>query len=375
MWPDDPDLPADAVPEDTSGGAVVVRGGTGGLPVGAEAVAAEVGTAETYRERAYAAATLRAYRADWRHFVAYCAARGAAPLPADPLVVRTYLAVSADREGRKVATLQRRLAAIAYHHREAGHALALDDPALKATWRGIRRTHGVAPAEKAAAVTETVCAMVDALPPTLAGVRDRALILVGFAGAFRRAELVALDVADLDWQTDGVRITVRSSKTDQEGAGRLKDLPFARHREHCPVLALQEWLERAGIDAGPVFRPLSKAERVLPRRLTDQWVALAIKRAVVPVAERQATRAWHRLSHTARARHDQAVWQAAFVAKIVRQHAGHSLRAGFVTSAAAAGARLDEIMDQTGHARVDTVMRYVRNARALRASAAAKLGL
>ena len=379
MPPDDPDVPAHAPTEPspaTAGHSALLASSTGDhLPVGPETVAAEVGAAETYRERAYAAATLRAYRADWRHFVAYCAARGASPLPADPLVVRTYLAVSADREGRKVATLQRRLAAIAYHHREAGHVLAQDDAALKATWRGIRRTHSVAPVEKAAAVTETVCAMVDALPPTLAGVRNRALILIGFAGAFRRAELVALDVADLDWQTDGVRITVRSSKTDQEGAGRLKDLPFARHREHCPVLALQEWLERAGIDAGPVFRPLSKAERVLPRRLTDQWVALAIKRAVGPVAERQAARAWHRLSHAARARHDQAVWEAAFVAKVVRKHAGHSLRAGFVTSAAAAGARLDEIMDQTGHARVDTVMRYVRNARALRASAAAKLGL
>jgi site-specific recombinase XerD len=356
-------------------GALVPTQAGAELAVGPQQIAAEVGTAENYRERAYAAATLRAYRADWRHFVAYCAARGASALPADPLVVRTYLAVCADRDARKVATLQRRLAAIAYHHREAGHVLDTRDAALRATWRGIRRTHGVAPTEKTAAVTEIVCAMVDALPPSLAGVRDRALILVGFAGAFRRAELVALDLADLLWQEDGVRIVVRSSKTDQEGAGRLKDIPFARHTEHCPVRALREWLELAAIDAGPVFRPLSKTGRVLPRRLTDQWVALAIKQAVTPVAQRQAARAWHRLSHTARARHNQAVWEAAFVTRVVRQHAGHSLRAGFVTSAAAAGARLDEIMDQTGHARVDTVMRYVRNARALRASAAAKLGL
>jgi hypothetical protein len=202
-----------------------------------------------------------------------------------------------------------------------------------------------------AAVTETVCAMVDALPPSLAGVRNRALILVGFAGAFRRTELVALDVADLRWETDGVRIVVRSSKTDREGAGRLKDLPFARHLEHCPVRALRDWLELAGIDAGPVFRPLSKAGRVLPRRLTDQWVALAIKQAVTPVAQRQAARTWHRLSHGTRARHDQAVWEATFIARVVRDHAGHSLRAGFVTSAAAAGAPRRDYGSDGAHAR------------------------
>ena len=152
-------------------------------------VAAEVGTAEAYREKAYAASTLRAYRGDWRDFVGYCAARGASPLPADPLVVRTYLAVAAERDGRKVATLQRRIAAIAYHHREAGHALDTQDAALRATWRGIRRDVGVAPTRKAPAVTEAVKAMVAGLPDTLVGVRDRALLLLGFAGAFRRSEL------------------------------------------------------------------------------------------------------------------------------------------------------------------------------------------
>jgi hypothetical protein len=143
-----PDSPSDTRPDDPvpAGGALVPARTGAGLAVGAE----QVGTAETYRERAYAAAILRAYRADWRHFVAYCAARGAAALPADPLVVRTYLAVCADRDARKVATLQRRIAAIAYHHREAGHVLDTRDVALRATWRGIRRTHGVAPAEKTA---------------------------------------------------------------------------------------------------------------------------------------------------------------------------------------------------------------------------------
>jgi hypothetical protein len=133
---------------------------SGAYAVSPAEVADEVGTAEAYREKAYAASTIRAYRSDWRDFVGYCAARGASPLPADPLVVRTYLAVAAERDRRKVATLQRRIAAIAYHHREAGHQLDTQDAALRATWRGIRRDVGVAQTRKAPAVTEAVKAMV-----------------------------------------------------------------------------------------------------------------------------------------------------------------------------------------------------------------------
>jgi integrase len=339
-------------------------------------VAIEIGQAEIYRERAHAASTLKAYRTDWAHFALYCADRGARPLPADPLVVRTYLSYCADRLGLKVSTLQRRVAAIAHFHRQAGQPLDTNDAAFRETWRGIRRTHGVAPEEKAPTVTEEVKAMVERLPATLVGVRDRALLLLGFAGAFRRSELCALDVADIVvWDPDGIRIRVRTSKTDQEGAGLLKDISYAQHPEFCPVRSLRDWLDLAEIDAGPLFRPLSKAGRVLPRQLTDQWVARSIKRAITPVAVEQAERAWARLSATQQQRHDREVWRAEYVRRVVGRYAGHSLRAGFVTSAAAAGARVDEIMDQTGHTRVDTLMRYVRNARAIRAGAAAKLGL
>ncbi len=139
--------------------------------------------------------------------------------------------------------------------------------------------------------------------------------------------------------------------------------------------ALREWLDRAGIEAGPILRPVNKKGEVLPRRLTDQVVALAVKRAVAPVARAQAERDWDRMSTKAQARHDRGVWLDDRVREAVLHYAGHSLRAGFVTSAAAAGARLDEIMDQTHQADVKTVMRYVRNARSIRLSAAAKLGL
>lgn len=347
-----------------------------GLPtVSAEQVAAEVSQAELYRERAHAPATLKAYRTDWAHFAVYCADRGARPLPADALVVRTYLSYCADRLGLKVSTIQRRVAAIAHFHRQAGIPLDTNDAAFRETWRGIRRTHGVAPDVKAPTVTEEIRAMIDRLPASLTGVRDRALLLVGFAGGFRRSELCAMDVEDVAWHTDGIRILVRTSKTDQEGSGLLKDIPYAEHPEHCPVRALRDWLDLAEIDAGPVFRPLSKTGRVLPRRLTDQWVARTVKSAIRPVALEQAERAWARLSSSQQQRHDHEVWIAAHVKRSLGRYAGHSLRAGFVTSAAAAGARVDEIMDQTGHTRVDTLLRYIRNARAIRAGAAAKLGL
>jgi integrase len=182
-------------------------------------------------------------------------------------------------------------------------------------------------------------------------------------------------VADLQWEPDGVRITVRQSKTDQEGTGMTKGLPYAERPEYCPVRALRAWLDAADLEAGPVFRPVSKTGTVLPRRLTSQWVALVVKHALGPVARAQAERAWAKRSPTQQGRDDRAVWIAAYVARLTRRYAGHSLRAGFVTSAAAAGARLDEIMDQTGQKDVATVMRYVRNARAVRTSAAAKLGL
>jgi hypothetical protein len=228
-------------------------------------------------------------------------------------VVRTYLAVCADRDARKVATLQRRIAAIAYHHREAGHALDTRDAALRATWRGIRRTHGVAPAEKTAAVTETVCAMVDALPPSLAGVRDRALILVGFAGAFRRAELVALDVADLLWQEDGVRIVVRSSKTDQEGAGRLKDIPFAGIRSTAPCGLSAIGSSARASTPGPGLPPLSKTGACYRAASpTSGWRSPSSARHAV--AQRQA-RAPGTGSPTLPARARPGVWEAAFVTR------------------------------------------------------------
>lgn len=362
--------------------------------VGAEQVAEEVAEAERARSRAYAPKTLHAYRRDWEHFAAYCADRGARALPADPLVVRTYLTVCARR--LKVATLHRRIAAIAFHHRQAGHELDTNDAAFRETWRGIRRTKTVAQSRKAAAVTAEIKAMLAHLPnDTLAGLRDRALLLVGFAGAFRRSELVGLDLMDVRFEPGGLRILVRSSKTDQEGAGLQKEIPYMAHPETCPVRALRDWLEAAELTeleavppvfepdpltgelrtALPVFRPLSKSGRVLARRLSDKWVVLLVKRVARAIFAHAAEQEWEKLSARQQARHDRDEWVARHADAATARYAAHSLRAGFITTAAANGEPIHKIMEQTGHVRYETVAGYIRNARAISESAAARLGL
>jgi integrase len=316
-------------------------------------------------DQARAANTRRAYLADWVDFRAWCAQHGATPLPADPRVIALYLTDlaqgGAGRRPRKVTTLRRRLAALIHYHRAAGHELDVHDRVLRDTWAGIRRTYGRAPTAKRAAVTEFLRLLVASCPTdTIQGRRDRALLLVGFAGCFRRTELVSLDVADCALnEKDGLILTLRRSKTDQEQAGLEKGLPYGARAETCPVRALSAWLEGAGITEGPVFRPVSRHGTVLPQRLRANSVALIIKRAVA-AAQLAALDQGNR-------------WLAD--ALDPARYAGHSLRAGFITSAAAAGVSESDIMRQSGHRRADTLRKYVRHATVFRHNAAAKVGL
>ena len=186
--------------------------------------------------------------------------------------------------------------------------------------------------------------MVATLPDNLLGLRDRALLLIGFAGAFRRSELVSLDVEDVEECAEGLRVTLRRSKTDQEGAGEVKGIPYGRKLETCPVRALRAWLEAAGITAGPIFRSVNRHGQVQPGRLSDKAVALVVKRAA-EAAGFDATR-----------------------------YAGHSLRTGLTTSAAAAGVQERDIMRQTGHRSVNMVRRYIREGELFRSNAAAQVG-
>lgn len=300
------------------------------------------GEALKYARSAKAKSTLRAYRSDWNDFASWCAERSCTPLPADPATVAEYLTLCARR--LRPSTLQRRLAAIALAHDSAGAISPTHHAAVKEVMAGIRRTHGNASTPKRALRLEEVFALTDSCGPDLAGLRDRALILIGFVGAFRRSELVSLDLDDISEVPEGLVLTLRRSKTDQEGVGRTIAVPHGV-TTYDPVGALRHWLVEAGIDDGPVFRPVTRHGTVRNRRLTAQSVALVLKRSAVASGIDP------------------------------REIAGHSLRSGFATSAARSGADERRIMDQTGHKSLDMVRRYIREGDMFNEHAAHTLGL
>jgi site-specific recombinase XerD len=296
-----------------------------------------------YAESALADSTRRAYKQAWQEFTLWCEQYGASPLPASPETLAAYLAHLA--ESLKVSTIQKKLSAISQAHQVA----EVDNPAhsklVRLTMKGMRNAKGTHPEQKAAAVTSDIQAMVNALPDNLLGVRDKALLLVGFAGAFRRSELVSIDVEDLEWRADGLAILLKRSKTDQEGEGTTKGIQYGRNIETCPVRALQAWLEASDITSGPVFRAVNRHGKVQPGRLSDRTVARAVKRAA----------------------------EAASLDP--DRYSGHSLRAGLATSAAAAGAQERDIMRQTGHKSVQMVRRYIRDGELFRDNVSGLVGL
>jgi site-specific recombinase XerC len=210
--------------------------------------------------------TLRGYQSDWRAFCAWAGARALCPMPASPEVVAAFIADCAGR--LKVGSVQRRLNAIAEAHKALGLESPTHNATVRNTMKGIRRTKGVAPAQKTAALTADIRTMVDAADAGTIGARDRALILLGFAGAFRRSELVGLDVDDCAFGKDGLTVTLRRSKTDQAGAGRKIGIPYGSNPETCPVRTMQAWIELATISAGPVFRSINRHGQVQPGRLS-----------------------------------------------------------------------------------------------------------
>ena len=287
--------------------------------------------------------TLRGYQSDWRAFCAWAEARALRPLPANPQTVAAFIAECAGH--LKVGSVQRRLNAIAEAHKAMGLESPTHNATVRNTMKGIRRTKGVAPAQKTAALTADIRTMVDAADAGTIGARDRALILLGFAGAFRRSELVGLDVEDCAFGKDGLTVTLRRSKTDQAGAGRKIGIPYGSNPETCPVRTMQAWIDEAHISAGPVFRSINRHGQVQPGRLSGIDVARVVKKLA-----------------------QKAGLDAA-------KYAGHSLRAGHATSAAIAGASERSIMNQTGHRSVQMVRRYIRDGSLFRENSAGKLGL
>lgn len=299
-----------------------------------------------YAAAAQADATRAVYAGDWRRFVAWCERTplGPAALPAAPALVALYITHLAETR-KKPSTIGRALVSIAAAHCRAGHPSPCSIEPVTSTMKGIRARLGSAPAQKAPAVVAVVRGMIATLGPDLGGLRDRALLTLGFAGAFRRSELVGLDVPDVVWTADGLELTIRRSKIDQEGWGRKIGVPYGSTPATCPVRALRAWLDAAAITSGPLFRPVAKGGRVGAKRLSDRAVALVVKRAA----------------------------EAAGLDP--RPFAGHSLRAGLATSAAKAGKSERSIMAQTGHRSAAMVRRYIRDATLFDDNAAAGIGL
>lgn len=282
-----------------------------------------------------AASSKRAYAADLAHFRAW-----GGPIPATPELVAEYLA---DGVGQyAVATLQRRLASISKAHETVGTENPTRTEIVRATMRGIRRTLGVQQKQAQAILKDDLFAVLDKLRYRPKDVRDRAMLLLGFATAMRRSELAALDVEDVEFTTKGALVTIRRSKTDQESRGRSVAVPFGRTR-HCPIAALKDWLALAGIETGPIFLAVNKHGHILHDRLSGEAVSNVVK---VRLAD---------------AGYDPSAFS------------GHSLRSGFVTAAAMAGATSYKIRQTTGHRTEAGLAPYLRTVDLFDDAAAARL--
>jgi integrase len=258
-------------------------------------------------------------------------------------VVAAYIAEFAGH--LKAGSIQRRLNAIAEAHKAVGLDSLTNAPIVANTMKGIRRTKGTAPVQKAPALIDDIRAMVDASDEGMIGARDRALILLGFAGAFRRSELVGLDVEDCAFGKDGLTVALRRSKTDQEGQGRKVGIPYGANPETCPVRTIQAWVEAAGMSRGPLFRSINRHGQIQAGKLSGIDVARIVKK----LAQRAGLDA--------------------------AKYAGHSLRSGHATAAAIAGASERSIMNQTGHRSLQMVRRYIREGSLFRENSAGRLGL
>ena len=310
-------------------------------------VPADPETLELYQYAALADAsnTQRAYASDWKQFLKWCKKRRKEPLPANPDDVALYIRHCAEKQKLKISTVRRRLSAIAEAHKRNGFDSPCTEWVVKNTLRRLRRELGKPAKGKSPILVKDLRAMISHCPPTLSGLRDKAVLLIGFTGAFRRSELVALNIDDLTSSDDGIVALIREGKTDQKRIGRKIGIPFGKDPETCPVRALLTWLDAANITEGPVFRGVTKAETPRTTPLSDRMVAEIVKKYSKLIGKRSAL------------------------------FSGHSLRAGLATSAAIAGASEASIQKQTGHKSLMVLRRYIRDASLFRENAAGKLGL
>ena len=279
--------------------------------------------------------TVRAYKSDFNDFGLFCAQNGFKSLPSDPKIVSLYLTHLSTRN-IKMSTLKRRLVSIGVIHKLKGHYLDTKHPIIIENIMGIKRRKGSIQKGKKPLLINNLKIIINVIDEynheDLKKFRDRSIILMGFSGGFRRNEIVSLNYDDLEFVNEGLKINLKRSKTDQFGEGSVKGLPYFDNIQYCPVLSLKNWIEISNINSGPLFRRFSRGSKLSENRLTDQTVALLIKKYL----------------------------KLAGIDN--KNYSGHSLRSGFATSAAESGAEERSIMAMTGHKSTEMVRRYIKEA-------------
>jgi len=290
--------------------------------------------------------TVRAYKSDFNDFGIFCAQNGFKSLPSDPKIVSLYLTYLSTKNV-KMSTLKRRLVSIGVIHKLKGHYLDTKHPVIIENIMGIKRRKGSLQKAKKPILINSLKKIINVIDQEkkeeIKKLRDRSIILIGFSGGFRRNEIVSIDCDDLDFVPEGLKISIRRSKTDQFGEGFTKALPYFDNSQYCPVVSLKKLLDLSKINTGPVFRRFIKGSKLSEYRLTDQTVALLIKKYI----------------------------NLAGIDS--RNYSGHSLRSGFATSAADSGVEERNIMAMTGHKSAEMVRRYIKDANLFKNNALNKL--
>ena len=290
--------------------------------------------------------TIRAYRSDFKDFSVFCAKNGFKSFPTDSKVVALYLTYLSSK-GTKISTLKRRLVSLGVIHKLKGHYLDTKHPIVIENLMGIKRKIGSFQQGKKPILINQLKSIINVIDnektKEIKKIRDKTLILIGFGGGFRRSELVSIDYNDVELVSEGVKIVIRRSKTDQFGEGMVKGLPYFSNQNYCPVLHLKKWLELSNIKSGPIFRRFSKSFKLSENRLTDQSVALLLKN-YLDVAGIEN-----------------------------KNYSGHSLRSGFATVTAESGADERSIMAMTGHKTTQMVRRYIKEANLFKNNALNKI--
>ena len=291
--------------------------------------------------------TLRAYKSDFKDFGKFCAKHGFNSMPTEPKVISLYLTHLSTNS--KISTLRRRLVSIGIIHKLKGHYLDTKHPIIIENLMGIKRKIGSIQAGKKPILInhlkEIINVIDDQKIEKIKKLRNRTLILIGFGGGFRRTELISIDHEDLDFVEEGVKITIRRSKTDQFGEGFIKGLPYFSNEKYCPVTSLKNWINLSKIKTGPIFRRFAKGSILTSNRLTDQSVVLIIKDCLKMAGIEN------------------------------KNFSGHSLRSGFATVAAESGADERSIMSMTGHKSSQMVRRYIREANLFKNNALNKVNI